>query len=151
MYIGAAQYLTFLETNLQTSVWKPLRGPVYDAPLAVCDYQTLDYEDRVPTDIIFPDYLGETYHIWPNPKHRWYYIDGQQTNEALMIKCHDSKTSDDPSIAQCKFSSQHAPILLSSDNHLELRTDFYTSKSLHMPHLNTQSPHLMLLCGKASR
>ncbi|KAK7918290.1 hypothetical protein PG985_010164 [Apiospora marii] len=57
-------------------------------------------DDRVPTDIIFPDYLGETYNFWPNPKHRFYFVDGQRSDEAWMIKCFDSATADNPSIAQ---------------------------------------------------
>lgn len=85
------------------SVWRPLRGPVFDHPLAVCDYRTVPFNDRVPTDIIFPDYLGETYNFWPNPAHRWYYLDGQQADEVLLVKCFDSKTETESSIAQCKF------------------------------------------------
>ncbi|EFX02954.1 hypothetical protein CMQ_2883 [Grosmannia clavigera kw1407] len=81
-------------------VWKPLRGPVSDFPLAVCDYRTVQDDDRVPCDIIFPDYLGETYNFWPNPQHRFYYIDGQQSNEAWLVKCFDSATATNPNIAQ---------------------------------------------------
>ncbi|OHE96221.1 hypothetical protein CORC01_08439 [Colletotrichum orchidophilum] len=83
------------------SVWKPLRGPAYDSPLAVCDYRTVKHDDRVPCDIIFPDYLGETYNFWPNPDHRFYYIDGQEANETWMIKCFDSATAENPEITQC--------------------------------------------------
>ncbi|KAF4430286.1 hypothetical protein FACUT_8945 [Fusarium acutatum] len=56
--------------------------------------------DRVPTDIIFPDYLGETYNLWPNSGHRFYFIDGQESDEAWMIKCFDSETNANPEIAQ---------------------------------------------------
>ncbi|KAK0766425.1 hypothetical protein N5P37_000148 [Trichoderma harzianum] len=82
------------------NVWKPLRGPVCDSPLAVCDYRTVKDEDRVPTDIIFPDYLGETYNLWPNPNHRFYFIDKQRAEEAWMIKCFDSESMISPEIAQ---------------------------------------------------
>ena len=84
------------------SVWRPLRGPVYDHPLAMCDYRSIAPEDRVPTDIVFPDYLGETYNFYPNAKHRFYYLDGQMPDEACLIKCFDSSTFRDPGIAQCK-------------------------------------------------
>jgi hypothetical protein len=85
------------------SVWKPLRGPVFDAPLAVCDYRTVDFNDRVPTDVVFPDYLGETYNFWPNPGHKWYFLDGQRQDEAWMVKCFDSKTATDPTVSQCTY------------------------------------------------
>lgn len=87
------------------SVWKPLHGPVHSSPLAVCDYRTVKDEDLVPTDIIFPDYLGETYNFFPSAEHRWYYIDGQQADEAWMIKCFDSATTVNPEVAQCMFSA----------------------------------------------
>lgn len=86
------------------SVWKPLRGPVRNSPLAVCDYRTVGVEDRVPTDIIFPDYMGETYDFWPNPRHRFYFLDQQAAHEAWMIKCFDSATTANPDIAQCRSS-----------------------------------------------
>ncbi|KAF2489453.1 hypothetical protein BU16DRAFT_519476 [Lophium mytilinum] len=82
------------------NIWKPLHGPTFDAPLAVCDYRTVEDADRVPTDVVFPDYLGETYNFWPNPNHKWYYVDGQMPDEAWMIKCFDSKTAEDPDVSQ---------------------------------------------------
>ncbi|OAT10749.1 hypothetical protein BDBG_06552 [Blastomyces gilchristii SLH14081] len=83
------------------SFWKPLVGPVEDAPLALCDYRTVAPEDRVPTDIVFPDYLGETYNFWANPKHRWYYMEGQLATEALIFKCFDSEAIINDKVAQC--------------------------------------------------
>ena len=68
----------------------------------MCDYQSIAKEDRVPTDIVFPDYLGETYNFYPNATHRFYYLDGQMPDEVCLIKCFDSSTSRDPCIAQCK-------------------------------------------------
>ncbi|KAF4119670.1 hypothetical protein GMORB2_4579 [Geosmithia morbida] len=84
------------------NVWKPLRGPVIDSPLAVCDYRTVSPDqDAVPTDIVFPDYLGESINFRPNPAHRFYYIDRQRSDEAWMIKCFDSSTASNPEISQC--------------------------------------------------
>jgi len=51
---------------------------------------------------VFPDYLGETYNFWPNPEHRWYFLDGQQPDEVMLIKCFDSNSLEDASIAQCE-------------------------------------------------
>ena len=39
------------------NVWKPIRGPVEQAPLAVCDARTIAPGDFVPTD---PRYRGST-------------------------------------------------------------------------------------------
>ncbi|KAL7924433.1 hypothetical protein ACQKWADRAFT_331392 [Trichoderma austrokoningii] len=80
--------------------WKPLAGPVQDAPLALCDYRSVAPDDRVPTDIVFPDYLGETYNFWPNPNHRWYYLEGQLVTEVLIFKNFDSEAFKNENLAK---------------------------------------------------
>ena len=76
----------FLEVN----VWRPIRGPLEDTPLAVCDARTVAPEDLVATDLIYPDKVGEVYNLSYNPAHRWYYFPKMQRDEALLIKCFDS-------------------------------------------------------------
>jgi hypothetical protein len=74
------------------NVWRPLRGPVRDTPLAVCDARTIDERDLVATDMRYPDRTGETYALTFNPNHRWYFVPGMQIDEALLIKCFDSSS-----------------------------------------------------------
>ncbi len=76
----------FLEIN----VWRPIRGPLQDSPLAVCDSSTLAPEDLMPSDLIYPDRVTETYSISYNPAHRWYYYPRMLRNEALIFKGFDS-------------------------------------------------------------
>lgn len=48
------------------NVWRPLRGPVQDAPLAVCDARTLTAErDLVPSRLLYqpPANEGETFQV----------------------------------------------------------------------------------------
>ena len=56
------------------NVWRPIRGPLRDAPLAMCDGQTVEPGDLVASDLIYPNRSGETYSVKYNPNHRWYYI-----------------------------------------------------------------------------
>jgi hypothetical protein len=72
------------------NVWRPLRGPVEEKPLAVCDGATVRPEDLVPNALIYPDRRGETYAVTYDPAHRWYYAPGMQTDEVLLLKCFDS-------------------------------------------------------------
>jgi hypothetical protein len=76
----------FLEVN----VWRPIRGPLQDAPLAVCDARTIAADDLIASDLIYPDKIGETYSVSYSPAHRWYYFPKMQRDEALLIKCFDS-------------------------------------------------------------
>jgi hypothetical protein len=72
------------------NVWRPIRGPLRDAPLAVCDATTADFGDFVAQDLVYPDRVGETYLVRHNPAHRWYYVPDMQADEALLLKCYDS-------------------------------------------------------------
>ena len=72
------------------NVWRPIRGPVQDAPLAVADAQSVDREDLIATDLVYPDRTGEIYYVRFNPSHRWFYASAMRRDEAMLIKCFDS-------------------------------------------------------------
>jgi hypothetical protein len=72
------------------NVWRPIRGPIQDAPLAVSDAQSVDSEDLVATDLIYPDRIGEIYYVKFNPSHRWFYASAMREDEVMLIKCFDS-------------------------------------------------------------
>jgi hypothetical protein len=71
------------------NLWRPLRGPVLDTPLAMCDARTVASEDFLPTDLIYRDRRGEIYTVAYNPRHRWYYAPKMTADEALLLKCYD--------------------------------------------------------------
>src|SRR5271168_4985651 len=56
------------------NLWRPIRGPLRDAPLAICDAQTVKFDELVGSDLVYPDRVGETYSVKYNPDHRWFYI-----------------------------------------------------------------------------
>jgi hypothetical protein len=72
------------------NVWRPIRGPIQDAPLAVADAQSVDSDDLVATDLIYPDRTGEIYYVKFNPSHRWFYAPAMRQDEVMLIKCFDS-------------------------------------------------------------
>jgi hypothetical protein len=72
------------------NVWRPIRGPVQESPLAVCDARSIAQEDFVPTDLVYRDRKGEVYSVAFNPSHHWFYFPSMQTTEALLLKCYDS-------------------------------------------------------------
>jgi hypothetical protein len=74
------------------NLWRPIRGPLLDTPLAVCDALTVDPEDLVPSDLVYPHRIGETYSVTYRPSHRWYYFSQMRPDEVLVLKCYDSKT-----------------------------------------------------------
>ena len=76
----------FLEIN----VWRPIKGPLQDAPLAVCDARSIAPEDFITCDLIYRDRLTETYGFNYSPAHRWYYYPQMRQDEALLFKGFDS-------------------------------------------------------------
>jgi hypothetical protein len=72
------------------NVWRPIRGPVEEAPLAVCDARSMRPADFVPTDLRYRDRTGEVYSVSYNPAHRWVYFPRMERDEALLLKCYDS-------------------------------------------------------------
>jgi len=82
-----------LEGRVQIiNLWRPIRGPLRDAPLAVCDARTVKPDQLVPSDLVYPDRVGETYSVKFSPAHRWYYVPAMKTDEVLLLKCYDSAT-----------------------------------------------------------
>jgi len=72
------------------NVWRPIRGPVADKPLAVCDAATMGSGDFVSTDLVYEDRLGEVYSVRHSPRQRWYFLSDMAANEVLFLKCYDS-------------------------------------------------------------
>ena len=72
------------------NVWRPIRGPVLDAPLAITDASTIAEGDLVATDLVYPDRTGEIYYVKFNPDHKWFYAPAMRNDEVLLIKCYDS-------------------------------------------------------------
>jgi hypothetical protein len=74
------------------NLWRPIRGPVRDTPLALCDAASVAADDLVASDLIYPNRNGETYSVKFNPDHRWFYFPEMMPDEALLLKCYDSAT-----------------------------------------------------------
>jgi hypothetical protein len=74
------------------NLWRPIRGPLRDTPLAVADATSIPSSDLIASDLIYPDRNGETYSVKFNPEHRWFYFPEMTTDEVLLLKCYDSAT-----------------------------------------------------------
>ena len=76
---------------VQINVWRPIRGPVQRSPLALAEASTVRPEDLIATDQMFPDRVGEIYHLAYHPAQRWYYAPLMRPDEVLLIKGWDSR------------------------------------------------------------
>ncbi len=105
------------------NLWRPLRGPVRDAPLAVADARSIAAGDLVATDLVYPDRLGEIYYVKANPAHSWYYAPAMDTDEVLLIKCFDSARDGTARFApHSSFTDPGTPKNAPPRESIELRT-----------------------------
>lgn len=88
--VEAARLLASRARIIQLNVWRPIKGPVARSPLALADASSIEPADLIATDQIFPDRIGEIYHLAYNPEQRWYYAPGMTREEVLLIKGWDS-------------------------------------------------------------
>ena len=75
---------------IQINVWRPIRGPVARSPLALADASSVRPKDLIATDQVFPNRVGEIYHLAYDPSQRWYYAPAMTPDEVLLIKGWDS-------------------------------------------------------------
>lgn len=73
------------------NIWRPVRGPVLDTPLALCDARTVDARDLAVAEVRYPRRTGLIYLARFSERHRWTYFSGMDVGEALVFKQYDSQ------------------------------------------------------------
>lgn len=73
------------------NVWRPIKGPIENDTLSLCDAQSVATDDLVASDLIYSDRRGEFYNVTCNANHRWYYFRHLQTSEVLIFVNFDSR------------------------------------------------------------
>jgi len=104
------------------NVWKPIRGPVEQAPLAVCDARTIDGDDLVPTDLRYGDRTGEVYSLRWSARHAWFYFPRMEAAEAMLLKCFDSAHDRARFTAHSAFDDPESPPDAPARESVEVRT-----------------------------
>lgn len=102
------------------NVWRPIGHPASDFPLAVVDWRSTKPEDFVKVDLLYPkrtsgddgddrgkeaavedkeqnsydgyEIKGETYGVAPSEQHKFFYMKDMTPEEAMFIKCFDSRS-----------------------------------------------------------
>jgi hypothetical protein len=104
------------------NVWRPIRGPVQENPLAVCDAQTIAQNDLVIHNLIYRDRTGEVYSLAYNPAHRWFYFPHMEKNEVMLLKCYDSDAQRARFTAHSSFDDPTSPPDAAPRESIEVRT-----------------------------
>ena len=104
------------------NVWKPMRGPVVEAPFAFCDARTIEPGDFAETDLRYRERTGEIYSLRYNPKHRWLYYPRMEAEEVVLLKCYDSARDRARFTAHTAFDDPATPPDAPPRESIEVRT-----------------------------
>ena len=105
------------------NLWRPIKGPLLDAPLAVCHAATIGEGDLVAQDLIYRDRTGEIYALFYNEAHRWIYAPVMIRDEVLLLKCFDSACDGRARfMPHTSFEDPTAPVEKPPRESIELRT-----------------------------
>ena len=91
--IGKKKFVKILNSGMriiQLNLWRPLCKTVLSSPLAFAIPSTVLKKDLIATDQIFPDRIGEIYHLAYNKNQKWLWVPKMQRNEVLLLKGWDS-------------------------------------------------------------
>ncbi|KAK4614156.1 Fe(II)/2-oxoglutarate-dependent dioxygenase nvfI [Fulvia fulva] len=92
------------------NVWKPLRGPLEDWPLAVCDQQTVDTTtDLAQSTILHQDYANHNCQVHYNKNQRWFYLSRQQPDEIMIFRQFDSRRPGNNGTPHSSFADPSTP------------------------------------------
>ncbi|KAM3507997.1 hypothetical protein MY11210_006919 [Beauveria gryllotalpidicola] len=98
--IDTRNYSRFVVINL----WKPIKGPVYDFPLTLCDRRTVDHASQTtPMDIVTHNYINENTRVYFDEKHKWYYWYGLEVDEVIAFIQADSAAENRAGVPHTAF------------------------------------------------
>ena len=103
--------------------WRPIGETEQRTPLAMCDARSIDAADLIPSDLVYPDWTGETYSFAYSAKHRWYYVPQQRTDEVTLLKIYDSQTDGTARLtAHTAFDDPNTPADAPARRSIEVRS-----------------------------
>ena len=103
--------------------WRPIGATVQRTPLAMCDARSIEPADLLPSDLVYPDWTGESYSFAWNPRHRWHYVSLQRTDEVTLLKVYDSNTDGTARLtAHTAFDDPTTPVDAPPRRSIEVRT-----------------------------
>jgi len=79
-----------LSRYVQVNLWRPIRAPLRDAPLALCDGSSVRPDALRNVELRYLDRTGEIYYLTHAPEQRWYFASDMTVEEAWLFKNFDS-------------------------------------------------------------
>jgi hypothetical protein len=104
------------------NVWRSISGAVEEAPLGICDAQSIAEGDMILMDLKYDDRVGEIHRTKYNPDHRWVYFPRMEPDELILLKCYDTETDRARWTAHTAFDDPASPTDAAPRQSIETRT-----------------------------
>ncbi len=72
-------------------MWRVLKGPNNDWPLALCDFSLINPEDITLNDALHYKRVGENSLLHHSEAHRWYYLSDMREDDLIVFRNVDSE------------------------------------------------------------
>ncbi|KAI1099415.1 hypothetical protein F4804DRAFT_83751 [Jackrogersella minutella] len=108
--LNEEQLQTFFQPGYRfrlINTWRSMLPECQDRPLAMCDYNTIDANDLVATDRVYPGWNQEIYYLKHNKQQRWYWLPNQRSDEPFLFMTYDSHAG--PNARYCPHVSVDNP------------------------------------------
>ncbi|MBL8549312.1 MAG: hypothetical protein JNJ73_04960 [Hyphomonadaceae bacterium] len=120
-----ARYRRFALYN----VWRTFSAPPQDAPLALCDADSVASEDLLLADAVFDmpgaEFSFEGLVVRANPKHRWRFFPDMHRGEAIVFKTFDSAADHPCACPHVAFDDPECPADAAPRASIEMRAIAY--------------------------
>lgn len=104
------------------NLWRSIKGPILDTPLALCDARSVVLRDLVVADVINSDRVGEVYFVTHSDCHRWSYFSHMARDEVVVFKQFDSQLSGTSRFTpHAAFDHPNSPVGAPPRESIELR------------------------------
>ncbi|KAI0888148.1 uncharacterized protein GGS22DRAFT_155174 [Annulohypoxylon maeteangense] len=90
------------------NTWRSILPRCEDRPLAMCDYTSIDANDLVATDRVYPKWNQEIYYLKYNKDQRWYWLPNQRSDEPFLFMTFDSHAGSNA--RYCPHVSVESPV-----------------------------------------
>jgi hypothetical protein len=102
------------------NVWRPVDDPINNAPLGFVRPSSVDPDDWILLDLIYPDRTGQIMGVVGNPNHDWVYRSRMTPDEVAFFNIYDNRGL--PSIAHSALDMVEDPTVTTIRKSIESRT-----------------------------
>ncbi len=73
------------------NVWRPISAVITTSPLGFIHPKSMDTDDWMTIDLVYPDRRGEILGVAANPKHEWFYQSNMRSDEVVIFNVYDNQ------------------------------------------------------------